>query len=544
MAVKIRNNSNNGWQNIATLKIRNNDNNGWHTVNTGRIWTGTAWSRFYQRITTTAPIVSATTVTKNAITWTVTQASTLQFAEFPSQFQYYIVYPSGLRSPSTGYSYTDARVSTISLTGLSQNQTVSLYYRLMYEDDTPGDNSDNIYYPEDETYELKQTTTVATTVEDPTVTGAGSSAPNSVSFFVNYNEADSFNWYLYRTSDSQFIDDGVRTFAGNQGTFSITVPYHDTNYRLYVRANYETDFSPNEYTYATGYQTSDAVVAVAPTVTGTALNSFQISWNISFNGANYVTWTLIRVSTGSIIDSGTVFSAGALVTSSLVSNAQYRLKADGVFTDYGAFEVATTNAFATTEVFVPESPTITFNLRGYNFIDWTVSSTFPTVEWRVGTTSLGSQVDSGFSAGGLNVFVAVPISATATTYYISARAYSSSGEVSAWATATANKVSLTNPSVTFGSVGTLPNGQTILTWNINNGSGSNISYELRRSGTLLASGTTTSSSYSYTNASMPSGTYTLFYRSRISGILANPDFWAPTSAEGSYVNWPGSSRTI
>lgn len=543
MAVKIRNNSNNGWQNIATLKIRNNDNNGWHTVNTGRIWTGTAWSKFYQRITTTAPTVSATTVTKTAITWTVTQASIAQFAEFPSQFQYYTVSPSGVRSPSAGYNYTDARVSTISITGLSQNQTVSLYYRLMYEDDTAGDNSDNTYYPEDETYVLKETTTVATPVENPTVTGAGSSAPNKVSFTVDYHEADSFNWYLYRDSDSEFISDATNV---TNGTLSnLTVPYHDTSYRLYVRANYEADFSPNEYTYATGYQTSDAVVAVAPTVTGTALNSFQIRWDIDLNGANYAYYQLIKTSDGSYIGGvGTLLASGSITSTSLLSNTQYRLKVDGIFSNYGAFETATGNGYATTEVFVPESPTITFNSRGYNFIDWTVGSTFPTVEWRVGTTSLGSQVDSGFSAGGLNVFVEVPISAAATTYYISARAYSSGGEVSAWATASANKVSLTNPSVTFGSVGTLPNGNTILTWNINNGSGTNISYELRRSGTLLASGTTTSASYSYTNASMPSGTYTLFYRSFISGILANPDFWAPTYAVGSYVNWPGSSRTI
>jgi hypothetical protein len=542
MAVKIRNNSNNGWQNIATLKIRNNDNNGWHTVNTGRIWTGTAWSKFYQRITTTAPTVSATTVTKTAITWTVTQASIAQFAEFPSQFQYYTVSPSGVRSPSAGYNYTDARVSTISITGLSQNQTVSLYYRLMYEDDTAGDNSDNTYYPEDETYVLKETTTVATPVENPTVTGAGSSAPNKVSFTVDYHEADSFNWYLYRNSDSEFISDATNV---TNGTLSnLTVPYQNTQYRLYVRANYEADFSPNEYTYATGYQTSDAVVAVAPTVTGTALNSFEIRWDIDLNGANYYEWYLFKNNTGAAVEYDLFSTANSITTSSLSSNTSYTLRVISHFTGYGADLTSTVNTTASTEVFVPDPPSITFNSRGYNFIDWTVGSTFPTVEWRVGTTSLGSQVDSGFSAGGLNVFVEVPISAAATTYYISARAYSSSGEVSAWATASANKVSLTNPSVTFGSVGTLPNGNTILTWNINNGSGTNISYELRRSGTLLASGTTTSASYSYTNASMPSGTYTLFYRSFISGILANPDFWAPTYAVGSYVNWPGSSRTI
>ena len=233
MAVKIRNNANNGWHNVATIRIRNNDNNGWHLVKTGKIWTGSSWSKFYQRITTTAPTVSATTVTKNAITWTVTQASTAQFAEFPSQFQYYIVYPSGLRSPSTGYSYTDARVATVSLTGLFQNQTLSLYYRLMYEDDTTGDNSDNTYYPEDETYVLKETTTTATVVENPTVTGAGSISPGYVSFTVDYHEADSYNWYLYRNSDSEFVSSGTNETNGNLANRS--GPYQNTQYRLYVR---------------------------------------------------------------------------------------------------------------------------------------------------------------------------------------------------------------------------------------------------------------------------------------------------------------------
>jgi hypothetical protein len=540
MAAKIRNNTNNGWQNVATIKVRNNANNGWHTVNTGKIWTGSAWSRFYQRITTTAPIVSATTVTKNAITWTVTQASTLQFAEFPSQFQYYIIYPSGLRSPSTGYSYTDARVSTISLTGLSQNQTVSLYYRLRYEDDTPGDDNDNVYYPEDETYQLKQTTTIATVVENPTVYGNGSAAPNSVSFFVNYNEADSFNWYLYRTSDSQFIDDGARTFTGNQGTFSIPVPYHDTNYRLYVRANYETDFASNEYTYATGYQTSDAVVAVAPGVVGTALDSYRISWDIDFNGANYVMWTLIRVSTGSIIDSGTVYSAGALITSGLLSNTQYRLKADGVFTDYGAFEVATTNAYETTEVFVPTAPTITYTGRGYNYVNWTITSGL-TIEYQVGTSSGGSNILSGFSAGGLAINADdLTISTSQIAYYIRSRSYAATGEVSAWVyDGPRYTAALVNPVVTFGSQGTSPFGKT-LTWNISNGSGTDISFDLRRGSTQVDTGTTSSSTYSY--APVTTGqTYTLFYRSRIQG---DPDFWAPTYAVGSYVNWPGVSRTV
>ena len=542
MAVRIRNSTNGGWINVANIKIRNSTNDGWHTVNTGRIWNGIGWNKFYQRITTTAPTVSATTVTKNAITWTVTQASTEQFAEFPSQFQYYTVRPNGTRNPLTGYSYTDARVAFISLTGLLQNQTASLYYRLMYEDDTAGDNSDNTYYPEDETYVLKETTTDAVTVENPTVTGAGSSAPNKVSFTVDYHEADDFNWVLTRNSDGDFVSSA--TNATNGTLTNLTVPYQDTQYKLAVTANYEIDFEPDETTFAVGYQTSDAVVAVAPTVTGTALNSFQIRWDIDLNGAAYAYYQLIKDSDGSYIGaSGTLLATGSITSSSLLSNTRYRLKVDGVFTSYGASVTATTTAYATTEVFVPASPTITFNSRGYNFIDWTITSG-ATIEWRVGTTSLGSQVDSGYSQGGLGVFVAVPISTAATTYYISARAYASGGEVSAWATASANKVSFTNPSVTFGSVGTLPNGNRILTWNINNGSGTNISYELRRGATSLDSGTTTSASYSYTNASMPSGTYTLYYRSRIATVLSNPDFWAPTYAEGTYVNWPGSSRTI
>ena len=539
MAVRIRNSTNGGWINVANIRIRNSTNDGWHTVNTGRIWNGTGWNKFYQRITTTAPTVSATTVTKNAITWTVTQASTGQFAEFPSQFQYYIVYPSGLRSPSTGYSYTDARVATVSVTGLSQNQTASLYYRLMYEDDTAGDNSDNTYYPEDETYVLKETTTDAVTVQNPTVTGAGSIGPGYVSFTVDYHEADSYNWYLYRNSDSEFVSSGTNETNGNLANRS--VPYQNTQYRLYVRANYETDFSPNEYTYANGYQTSDAVTAVAPVITTSGITSNSITWNVNRNGANYYEWYLFKNNTGAAVDYDLSSTVNSITTSSLSSNTSYTLRVISHFTGYGADLTSTVNTTASTEVFVPTAPTITFNSRGYNFIDWTISSG-ATIEWRVGTTSLGSQTDSGYSAGGLGVFVAVPISTAATTYYISARAYASTGEVSAWATASANKVSFTDPSVTFGSQQNTPYGRYLI-WNINNGSGTNISYDLRKGSVPEESGTTTGSTYTFGPATLGS-TYTLFYRSRITGVLANPDFWAPTYAEGTYVNWPGVGRKV
>jgi hypothetical protein len=539
MAVRIRNNANNGWINIANIRIRNNSN-GWNLVKTGKIWTGSAWSKFYQRITTTAPTVSATTVTTNAITWTITQASTTQFTEFPSQFQYYTVRPNGTRNPLTGYSYTDARVAFISLTGLSQNQTASIYYRLMYEDDTAGDNSDNTYYPENETYILKETTTDSVTVENPTVTGAGSTAPNKVSFTVDYHSADNFDWALTRNSDGDPVSSATNVTNGT--LTNLTVPYQNTQYKLAVTANYETDFSPDETTVGVGYEISDAVVAVAPTVTGTALNSFQIRWDIDLNGASYAYYQLIKDSDGSYVGgSGTLLATGSITSSSLFSNTRYRLKVDGVFNGYGASVTATTTAYARTEVFVPTAPSITFNLRGYNFIDWTITSG-ATIEWRVGTTSLGSQTDSGYSQGGLNVFVAVPISAAATTYYISARAYASGGEVSDWATASANKVSFTNPSVTFNSQSNTPYGK-YLTWNINNGSGTDISYDLRRGSLSVASGTTSNSTYVFGPATT-GFTYTLFYRSRISGILANPDFWAPTYAEGTYVNWPGVGRTV
>lgn len=542
MAAKIRNNTNNGWQNVATIKVRNNANDAWHLVNTGKIWTGSAWSRFYQRITTTAPIVSATTVTKNAITWTVTQASTLQFAEFPSQFQYYIVYPSGLRSPSTGYSYTDARVSTISLTGLSQNQTVSLYYRLMYQDDTPGDNNDNVYYPEDETYELKQTTTIATVVENPTVYGNGSAAPNSVSFFVNYNEADSFNWYLYRTSDNLFIDDGVRTFTGNQGTFSIPVPYQDTNYRLYVRANYETDFASNEYTYATGYQTSDAVVALDPYVSASGVTSYSITWNVNRRGANYYEWYLYKNNTGTAIYYD-LFSVETQFTNiNLVANTSYTLRVISHFTDYGADAYAIVDTTQVTATAVPDPPTITYQGRGYNYVTWSYGLYGDRVYYQVGTTSGGSDIANTYSVtGGSLTFNNLTISTSQIAYYTRARSWSADGGYSDWVyDGPRYTAALINPSVTS-IQGSGPYGKYI-TWTINNGSGTSVNFELRRDGTAGAidTGTETSTSYSYGPVTTGQ-TYRFFYRSYIQG---DPDFWAPTYATGNYLNWPASSRTV
>ncbi len=538
----MRNSTNGGWLNVATIKIRNADNNGWHTVNSGRIWNGAGWNKFYQRITTTAPTVSATTVTTNAITWTITQASTTQFAEFPSQFQYYTVRPDGTRNPLTGYSYTDARVAFISLTGLSQNQTASLYYRLMYEDDTAGDNSDNTYYPENETYILEETTTDSVTVENPTVTGAGSTAPNKVSFTVDYHSADNFNWVLTRNSDGESVSSATNVTNGT--LTNLTVPYQDTQYKLAVTANYETDFSPKETTFAVGYQTSDAVTTAAAVITTSGITSNSITWNIDLQGANRYAYFLFKNNTGTADPFDLSSTAASVTTSSLSSNTSYTLRVTSYFTDYGSTATVNTSKTASTEVFVPTAPTITFNTRGYNFIKWNITSS-GTTEWKTATTLSGSQTAPFTTVQGSTVAtIAVPISTAVTTYHISARVYAATGEVSAWATASANKVAFTNPSVTLGSVGSLPNGNRTLTWNINKGSGTNISYEVRRGSTLLDSGTTTSASYTYTNASMPAGTYTLYYRSRIATVLSSPDFWAPTYAEGTYVNWPGIGHTI
>ena len=544
MAVKIRNNANNGWHNVATIKIRNNANDGWHLVNTGKIWTGTAWSKFYQRITTTAPTVSATTVTKNAITWTVTQASTGQFAEFPSQFQYYIVYPSGLRSPSTGYSYTDARVATVSVTGLSQNQTASLYYRLMYEDDTAGDNSDNTYYPEDETYVLKETTTDAVTVENPTVTGAGSISPGYVSFTVDYHEADSYNWYLYRNSDSEFVSGGTNETNGNLANRS--VPYQDTQYRLYVRANYETDFSPNEYTYANGYQTSDAVTAVAPVVTTSGITTSSITWNVDRNGANYYEWYLFKNNTGAAVDFDLSSTETSITTGGLSLNTSYTLRVISHFTDYGADATSTVNTTTSTADYVPippDPPLITRTARGFNYITFNYTLYGDIIYYQVGTSLYGTNIaNSNSPTGGAITFSDLTPSTSATTYYTRARNYSYDGGYSDWTYFSDTTIGFTAPSVTFNSQGTSPYGKT-LTWNVNRGSGATLSIDLRRGSTSVDTGTlTTNGTYSFgpvtTNA-----TYTLFYRARVTN-LSNPDFWAPTYAVGTYVNWPGSSRTV
>jgi hypothetical protein len=541
MAVKIRNNSNNGWQSAATIKIRNNANNGWHTVNTGKIWTGSAWSKFYQRITTTAPTVSATTVTKNAITWTVTQASTLQFAEFPSQFQYYIVYPSGLRSPSTGYSYTDARVATVSVTGLFQNQTVSLYYRLMYEDDTVGDNSDNTYYPEDETYALKETTTTATVVENPTVTGAGSIGPGYVSFTVDYHEADSYNWYLYRNSDSQFVSSGTNETNGNLSNRS--VPYQDTQYRLYVRANYETDFSPNEYTYANGYQTSDAVVALSPYVTASGVTSFSITWNVNRRGANYYEWYLYKNNTGSAFPYDQTSVETQFTTAGLLANTSYTLRVISHFTDYGADAYAIVDTTQVTTSAVPTDPTITRTARGFNYITFNYTLYGDIVYYQVGTTPGGTDIaNTSSTTGGDISFTDLTPSTSATTYYTRARNYSYDGGYSAWTSFSDTTIGFTAPSVSFSSQGTSPYGKT-LTWNVNRGSGATLSIDLRRGSTSVDTGTLTADG-TYSFGPVTTGaTYTLFYRARVTN-LSNPDFWAPTYAVGTYVNWPGSSRTV
>ena len=543
MAVKIRNNSNNGWQSVATIKIRNNDNNGWHLVKTGKIWTGSSWSKFYERITTTAPTVSATTVTKNAITWTVTQASTAQFAEFPSQFQYYIVYPSGLRSPSTGYSYTDARVATVSVTGLSQNQTASLYYRLMYEDDTAGDNSDNTYYPEDETYVLKETTTDAVTVQNPTVTGAGSISPGYVSFTVDYHEADSYNWYLYRNSDSEFVSSGTNETNGNLANRS--VPYQDTQYRLYVRANYETDFSPNEYTYANGYQTSDAVTAVAPVVTTSGITTSSITWNVDRNGANYYEWYLLKNNTGAAVNYDLSSTETSITTGGLSLNTSYTLRVISHFTDYGADATFTVNTTTSTADYVPippDPPSITRTARGFNYITFNYTLYGDRVYYQVGTTPGGTNMANTYSTtGGDIAFTDLTPSTSTTTYYTRARNWSADGGYSAWVSFSDATIGFTAPSVTFGSQQMTPYGR-YLTWNINNGSGTDISYDLRRGSVQVASGTTSSSTYTFGPA-IQGSRYTLYYRSRITN-LSNPDFWAPTYAEGSYVNWPGVGHTV
>ena len=450
MSIKMRNAANNGWHNVGTIKIRNAANNGWHLVNTGKIRNAAnnGWHTFYQRITTTAPTVSETTVGYDAITWTVTQASTTQFAEFPSQFQYYIVRPNGTRFPTTGYSYTDARVATISITSLSQDQTVSLYYRLMYEDDTAGDNSDNSYYPDDETYILKETTT-------------------------------------------------------------------------------------------------DAVTAVPPGITTSGITTSSITWNIDRNGANYYAWYLYKNNTGAPVMSDATSVETSFATGGLSLDTSYTLRVTSYFTDYGAFLTASANKTESTAVYVPTppaAPAITRTARGYNYITFNYTLYGDRVYYQVGTTPGGTDIANTYSdAGGSFTFSDLTPSTSATTYYTRARNFSYDGGYSAWTSFSDSTIGFTAPSVTFASQGTSPYGKT-LTWNLNNGSGTDLSYELRRGSTPITSGTTTSSTYSYSPVTTGQ-TYTLFYRTRITA-LSNPDFWAPTYAEGTYINWPGVSRTV
>ena len=543
MAIKMRNSTNGGWINVANIKIRNSTNDGWHLVKTGKIWTGSGWSKFYERITTTAPTVSATTVTKNAITWTVTQASTGQFAEFPSQFQYYTVRPNGTRNPLTGYSYTDARVAFISLTGLLQNQTASLYYRLMYEDDTAGDNSDNTYYPENETYILKETTTDAITVENPTVTGAGSISPGYVSFTVDYHEADNFNWVLTRNSDGDIVSSGTNETNGNLANRS--VPYQNTQYKLAVTANYETDFEPDETTFAVGYQTSDAVTAVAPVVTTSGITTSSITWNVDRNGANYYAWYLYKNNFGAPVVSDATSTETSITTGGLSYNTSYTLRVISHFTDYGADATFTVNTTTSTADYVPippDPPSITRTARGFNYITFNYTLYGDRVYYQVGTTPGGTNMANTYSTtGGDIAFTDLTPSTSTTTYYTRARNWSADGGYSAWVSFSDATIGFTAPSVTFGSQQMTPYGRYLI-WNINNGSGTDISYELRRGSVQVASGTTSSSTYTFGPA-IQGSRYTLYYRSRITN-LSNPDFWAPTYAEGSYVNWPGVGHTV
>ena len=290
---------------------------GWQQINFGYIWNGSSWQLFYTRIAVQAPTITATTTT-TSITWTVTQASVAQFAEFPSTLEYFLIYPNGSRVPSLpDISVSSSRVVTISVTGIFQNQSATLWYRLNY--------GSGVFFPSSGDYlsDTRTSTPIPLEAADVTLVSAATTA-TSLTYNIDRKQADTYSFELTRGPNVIYNGTG-------QQDAQKTFPNLDQNttYVLTVTSRYTTARpSPETITAAGVSGTTSEVVVQFPTITFISSGFNSMNFSVNIFGADRFNYVFRRTSDNSILASGTGLTpspGGTTRTLSFGSNINYTM---------------------------------------------------------------------------------------------------------------------------------------------------------------------------------------------------------------------------
>jgi len=359
MVVQIRNNSDDGWQSAKTIKIRNNANNGWHTVNTGKIWTGSGWNTFYTRLNKVTPSVSSTeTITYSEIRFLVTQGNEAQYADFPATVEALITKPGTVEYSQIR---TD-RIAEFAVTGLSQNQIVTMKYRLNY--------GDNEYFPEDQSYLTTNKTTTVITKVSPTITFVGSSGYTGLTFQVDGGNANSVSYQLQTTAGvDEAGKSGTITAANYNSDFTISGLGAGTVHRLRAYGNYTSNFDPDETSSSTlsGTANVDIQNAVPPTITFVSSTTSAITWTINLHGADSGTYSVVSITGGNnVVNNAAAPANGNITASGLYADESYRCEVTAFWSNANVDQTTATRTNSTDDFGAITNPSIAINSGATN----------------------------------------------------------------------------------------------------------------------------------------------------------------------------------
>jgi hypothetical protein len=277
------------WLTAADPQVYNGTS--WVGVNFGYIWDGSDWQIFYSRIAVQAPTVTAA-ITTTSITWTVTQATEAQFAEFPSTLEYFLIFPNGTRVPSSGVSTSSSRIVTIAMTGIFQNQSGELRYRLNY--------GSGVFFPTSGAFIVDNRTTTAIPLETATVQLTARTA-TSLTFSIDRKQADTYSFELTRGTNI------IYSGTGQQDTQKI-FPNLDQNttYVLTVTSRYTTARPVAETITAPEVSgTTEAVAVQFPSITFISSGFDSLNYSVNIFNADRFNFELRRASNNVLITSGT-----------------------------------------------------------------------------------------------------------------------------------------------------------------------------------------------------------------------------------------------
>lgn len=325
MTIRIWNGS--SWDISTNPQVWNGT--GWQQVNFGYIWDGSNWQLFYTRIVVQAPTITAS-VTTTSITWTVTQASVAQFAEFPSTLEYFLIYPNGTRVPALpGISTSTSRIVTISVTGIFQNQSATLWYRLNY--------GSGVFFPSSGDYLSDTRTTTAIPLETPIVTHIGSTT-TSLTYSIDRRQADTYSFELTRGPNVIYSGTGQQD---TQKTFPNLD--QDTTYVLTVTSRYTTARATPETISAAGVPgTTSAITVQFPAITFISSTFNSLNYTVNIFSADRFNYEFRRSSDNSLITSGTgltpdpgfttrSLSFGSNISYTLYQNTGYYLVVTSIY---------------------------------------------------------------------------------------------------------------------------------------------------------------------------------------------------------------------